>query len=343
MKIELCDNISEWNDYVNRSDKATLYHLFEWRSIIENTFGHKPYYLMAKDKEGVKGVLPLFLISSRVFGVFMVSLPFHCIGGICADNEEDEKALLTEAIRLTKEKQGEYLELRQFKKVEFEGMRSRENKVTFILKLDDDPDVVWKDGFCSNLRNKVRKAQKFDLKIESGIKHEYVDKFYSIFSRNMKDLGTPVQSRKFFENIIKEFPEQTKIFVAGKDGKTIGVKFAMYFRDTVYFIWASSLRDHFNMASASLLNWEVIKEACHEGYKYCDFGRSTINDGTYKFKEQFGAEPKQLYWQYFLNTKTEIPDLNRNNSKYKTAIEIWKRMPLFMANFIGPKIVKYIP
>lgn len=333
----------EWDDYIKSSYSANIYHQIGWKTVIEDTYGHKPYYLIAKEGDEIKGVMPIFFISSRISGTVMVSLPFHCLGGICADDEATKQFLLNEAIKLTKEKNAEYLELRQAETIVHEDLHAKENKVTCVLPLDKDPEAIWNKRFCSNLRNKIRKAQKHGLKIVSGIEKKFIDQFYSIFARNMRDLGTPVVSRRLFENIAKEFPRQAKIFIAYQKDKAIGAKFVMYFKDTVYFIWASSLRDYFDMASASILNWEAIKKACLDGYKFCDFGRSTDGDGAFKFKMQYGVEVKRLHWYYYLNGKVKLPELDKENKKYRIAIEMWKKLPVFIANQIGPKIVKYIP
>ena len=159
----------------------------------------------------------------------------------------------------------------------------------------------------------------------------------------MRDLGTPALSRKLIENIIAEFPERSKIFIARHNGKPIGGKFVMFFKDRVYFIWASSLKRYFKMAPASLLNWEAIKYSCHRGIRFCDFGRSTVDDGAYRFKKQFGGETKQLYWQYYLNNGHKLPELSTTSPKYKLASEVWKRLPVAVTNFIGPKVMKYVP
>lgn len=344
MRIEHYNgNNNEWDEYVKSSSKAILYHLIGWKSVIENTYGHKSYYLMARDNGKIKGILPLFLISSRLFGTYMISLPFACIGGVCADDKEAENLLVKEAIRITNEANAEYLELRQTEQVDMPELYSKNNKATFILQLDSNPDVVWKDRFCSNLRNKIKKAQKANLQVSAGTGKEYIEQFYNIFAHNMRDLGTPVFSKRLIENIVREFPGKSRIFIAKHNGRPIGGKFAMFFKDTVYFIWASSLRDYFKLAPVSLLNWEAIRYSCYNGIRFCDFGRSSINDGTYHFKRQFGGKEKQLYWQYYINNGSKIPDLNVGNKKFSIAANIWKRLPVSVTKLIGPRIVKHIP
>ncbi len=344
MRIEKYnDNRKEWDSYVQKSEESSIFHQIGWKSVIEKTYGHKAYYLIAKDNGEVKGVLPLFLISNRLMGRFLVSLPFHCIGGVCADEDETAKLLINQAIKITKETGADYLEMRQYRKLNFSELDSKEHKSTYILQLDMNPEIVWKDKFSSNLRNKIRKGIRANITISSGNNNVFIKKFYNIFSRNMRDLGTPVMGIRLIENIVREFSDQTRIFIASHDQRDIGCKFVMFYKKTVYFIWASALRDYLRFAPSSLLNWEAIKYSCKNGMELCDFGRSSINDGAYHFKRQFGGEKKQLYWQYFLNKRRDIPNLNLKNEKFNMAINIWKRLPVFITNFVGPKIVKYIP
>src|SRR3990167_7463939 len=189
MQIERYNgNKEEWDSYVNNSAKSSLYHLIGWKTVIEKTYGHKSYYLAARGGGKIKGILPLFFISSRLFGSFVVSLPFHCTGGVCADDEEAENMLISEAIRLTKEVGAEYLELRQSSAVRNDNLSSKDRKVTFVLTLSQDPEHIWKGAFCSNLRNKIRKAQRLNLTVTSGCDEKHVEHFYRIYARNMKDL-----------------------------------------------------------------------------------------------------------------------------------------------------------
>ena len=344
MNIVMCQNDGKrWDDYVSRSEQATLYHLFGWKKVIEDTFGHKAFYLLAEENDQVKGILPLILMSNCILGTFTISLPFQCIGGVCADNPQVEGLLIDVAINITKENKSEYLELRQEKKIDRSDIHTKEHKATFVLPLGKDEETVFNTCFVKNLRNKIRKAVKEGVAVSHGKSVDDIRNFYKIFSRNMRDLGTPVLSEKMFHNIFQAFPEHARIFTARHQDRIIGCKFVMYFKDTMYFLWASSLRDSFALAPVSLLNWESIRLGCQDGYRFCDFGRSTINDGAYSYKKQYGGQERQLYWLYYLNTKQEMPSLSKDNLKYKMIINTWKKMPLFLTNFLGPKIVKYIP
>jgi FemAB-related protein (PEP-CTERM system-associated) len=202
-----------------------------------------------------------------------------------------------------------------------------------ILELAADADSQWQ-AFNAKLRNQIRKAEKSGL--QSVIGHlELLDDFYAVFARNMRDLGTPVYPKRFFRNILKTFPETTRIFGVYHERRMIAAGIASWFRDTMEIPWASSINN--------MLYWEAIKFAINKGFRRFDFGRSTPHEGTYNFKKQWGAQPVQLYWQYLLDGRKKVPDLSPSNPKYQSAIRVWQRLPLPITKLLGPMIVRNIP
>lgn len=339
MKIELCDNISEWNDYVNRSDKSTIYHQIEWKDVFEKSFNHKPYYLVVKREGTVKGVLPLLLVSSRLFGKQLVSLPLHCVTGACAEDDEAQRKLIEAAIEIAKREHVDYFELRSTSKTPGPFI-TRENKASFVLNLADGQEKLWK-GFKKQIRNRVRKAESSGLSVSFG--RENLEEFYKTYALHMKSLGLPMPGLSFYRTVLNTFPKNSHIAVVAYKGKTIGAKFFMSYKDIVYLIWGASLKQYSEYMPNYLLTWETIKYAINLGFQYCDFGRSTIDTGPYYFKESWGGQMKQLYWQYYLNSHNRLPELNTENPKYKFAINVWKRLPMHVVEFVGPRIAKDIP
>ena len=340
--VEYSGNAKEWDDYVQNRDDATPFHQIGWKRIIEKTFRHKSYYLMAKEKGIVKGILPLFMIKNRLFGTFLVSLPFVDFGGVIADSQQIASLLIDKAIEIAEKTSVNFIELRNLKIIEKSMLVNSQRKVTFILLLSSNAESIWKNSFSQNVRNKVRKAEK-NLLISSGNDYEYIYQFYEIFCRNMRDLGTPVHPIEFFKNIMEEFPHHIKVFTATYKDKVIGAKLVLFYKDTMFFAFHSSFRTHFKFAPNNFLYWAAIKYACERGYKYCNMGRSTINSGPYEFKKQWGPEIRQLYWQYYLNKAKQIPNLTPNNPKFSLAIKLWKHLPLRLTKLLGPLIIRNIP
>jgi len=341
MKVKLLKDENDlWDDYVQRSTLATNYHQLGWRQVIEKSFGHKTYYLMAINNETIKGILPLIHMRSLLFGNFLVSVPFFNYGGIVADDPEVAQELVSGAVNIAKELRADYIEFRHLYN-ELTIGQTKEHKVTMILDLKGDVDSQWK-AFNAKLRNQIRKAEKSGLQIKTG-GLEDVPQFYEVFARNMRDLGTPVYGRDFFENILATFPQNTRLFSVIFEEKIIASGIASWFKDTFEVPWASSMREYRSLCPNNLLYWEAIKFAIEKGFKKFDFGRSTPGEGTYNFKEQWGARPVQLYWQYWMRDGQNLPELNPQNPKYQFAIKAWQRLPVALTKVLGPRIVRNIP
>ena len=324
------------------SPDSCCYHLSGWKDVIERSFRHDTYYLYAEDESGqIKGILPIVQLKSILFGNYMVSLPGFNYGGICADNEEAREQLLKEAIKIAKIQKMEHIELRHNQDMG-NGLPAKMAKVSMRLELPKSAEDLW-STFPSKLRSQIRKPEKEGMYSRFG-REEELESFYTVFSINMRDLGTPVYSKHFFENILKAFPEKTEICtVYTKEGRPVASGFLLNFKTMLEIPWASSLKE-FNRSSPNmLLYWSVLKFACQKGFKVFDFGRSTPGEGTFKFKEQWGSKPVQLYWHYWLKNGGPLPELNPKNPKYHLAINVWKRLPVSLTRFIGPLIVKNLP
>lgn len=326
-----------WDEFVKNHPAGRFVHLSGYKKVIKEVYGHKPVYLMAKD-DRIRGILPLFLIKSP-FGKYLVSVPFLDYAGICAATPEAEESLLSAAIEMARKEDVRYLELRNLEEISGNLMTIKDH-VSPVLSLNDTLEVMWK-GFKPKMRNHIKKAEKSGLVPDRGIK--YLKDFYEVFSYKMKELGTPAHSPAFFKKMIEEFGDKTRIFVVQKDHKTIGALFAILFKDTAYGPWASSSSSYFNYCPNNLLYWEAIKYSCQKGYRYFDFLRSQWGSGTFKFKEQWGAEPKQLYYQYWLKGSGRIPKIDPNSLKYRIFSSCWRKLPLSTTRIFGPMIRRYIP
>lgn len=335
------ENDSKWDAFVLSHPDATNYHQYGWKEVIEKSFGHQPVFLAAYDGEGeVHGILPLVKMQSALFGSSLVSVPFCNYGGLLCNSRLAERLLVEEARRIKHHLKVKHVELRHFDKC-LTGMATKTRKVTMILRLEQDEKQQW-DVLDSKVRNQIRKAEKSRLKVITG--HvELLDGFYKVFCRNMRDLGTPVYGREFFHNILVTFPDSTRIVSVLLDGNTIASGIISWFRDTVEVPWASSINEYRNLCPNNLLYWEAIKFSLKRGASRFDFGRSTPGEGTFRFKKQWGAESVPLYWQYILDEGMTLPELNPSNPKYRALIKVWQRMPLALANYLGPKVVRGIP
>ena len=333
--------VALWDRYVRDSPTATGYQLAGWREVIEQACGHPTVYFFARDRRGeIKGVLPMVLLASRVFGRFFVSMPFLNYGGV--DSAEEEiVALLAQVASQEAQKLGAaHVELRQCEALPI-GWQSTNRKVSMRLPLPSDfQDLMG--TFPSKLKSQIRRPKKEGMTVRFG-GNELLGDFYDVFSRNMRDLGTPVYGKVFFQTILATFPKESAICSISLGGKSVAAAFLYRFRDSMEVPWASSDRRYDRLAPNMLLYSSLLEYACQQGCKIFDFGRSSVDSGTYRFKAQWGAQPHQLHWYYWLSEGRTIPELNPDNPKYKAAIALWKRLPVPVANLVGPHLVKYLP
>lgn len=330
-----------WQAFVESAPGASLYHDIRWREVVEETFGHPTRYRLCRDPDGrIVGVLPLVHLKSLLFGSFLVSMPYFNYGGICAETEAARDALLSSAVEAARETGARHVELRHTAPLAFDWPL-RTDKVSMRLTLPDDPEVLWA-RLGSKLRSQVKRPQKVGMEalIEGP---ERLDAFYEVFAANMRDLGTPVYPKRFFAAILERFPESTRICSVYAGSRPVASGFLVGFRRTLEIPWASSLRSHNHASPNMLLYWRALAFACEQGYETFDFGRSSRDAGTYRFKAQWGAEPTTLHWHYWLRTPGVLPQLTPSNPKYRMAIGIWRRLPVAVTRVLGPRIVRSLP
>jgi len=337
---EGANHVAHWDAYVNAHQDATQYHRYGWTQLIAKVFGHRALPLIARCEDHIVGVFPLILMDSRWFGRFLVSLPFVNYGGMLADSEEVEQALWRRAQELGAQVQAAHVEARHLKAHPFIAQR-KQHKVTVILELAAATEEQWQH-FDPKVRNQIRKAERSELTTRIGGSGD-LHGFYRVFARNMRDLGTPVYTRRFFEEVLKTFPDSSLVCSVHSGSTVIASAIALGHRDTLEVPWASSLKEYRSMCPNNLLYWALIQHAIKAGYRKFDFGRSTPGEGTHKFKEQWGAESVPLFWEYWTAEASAVPDLSPKSPKYKMATRVWKHLPVWLTKQLGPSIVRNIP
>lgn len=345
----------EWDAFVRGSAGWTNCHLAGWRTVIERACGHDCIYLAARDGAGtLSGVLPLVRVKSMVFGHFLVSMPFLNYGGPLG-SEEAVEALVRRAVELATESGAGLLELRRrspLATVPSGEWSLSTRKITVVLDLSPgDAPAVWKrlDG---KLRSQIRRPQKEGVTVRFGAAE--VGPFYAVFSRHMRDLGTPTLSRRWFEEVAAAFRDDVWFACAYLGNQPVAGGCGFRSGDEFEITWASALNAYKQVAPNMLLYWSFIERAAEARIRTFNFGRCTPESGTHKFKRQWGSRDEQLSWYDFTlaaprgsggaphagrGAKTPSPD----DAAYAWGPRLWKHLPLGIATAIGPRIVKYIP
>jgi FemAB-related protein (PEP-CTERM system-associated) len=338
---ELTWQLPRLEEYALRRRPLPLSRHPAWLEVLAGGLGHRPHCLEAIDQEQTVGLLPLAHVHSLLFGKFLVSLPYLNTAGAFADNDTVAGMLIDGAARLADELKVRYLELRHDRPVEHRALTARlSSKVHLRLRLPGDTDQLWKD-LDAKVRNQVRKGRKHGLTVHWG-GEELLAEFYTVFSHNMRDLGTPVYGRALFRGIVRRFPERAEFCVVRRDRLPVAAALLLHGWGITEVPSAGALREFNPLCANMLMYWHLLERAVLRGQSVFDFGRSTKGSGTCKFKEQWGALPEPAAWQYYLRNGA-VGDMRPDNPQYQRLIRLWQRLPVSVTRLIGPPIVRGIP
>ncbi len=350
-----------WDAYVRQHADGSLFHLFGWADVMRGAYGHAAYFLMllteGEPEPRVLGVLPIVHLRHAIFGNGLVSLPFLDGGGILADGREAEESLLAEVIRLGRQLGARYVELRHERALESCSSTNahvlrlallprplhvvtRSHKVRMPLRLPASAGMLLQ-SFKSKLRSQINRALKEGFTTRVG-GLELLEDFYKVFLVNMRDLGSPVHSVALMRHSIIAFPEHARIIVVYRSSEPVAAALVIGFGGVLRNPWASSLRKYASLGPNMLLYLRILEYACDRGYEVFDFGRSSPGEGTYRFKEQWGAVPQPLYWHHLsLDGRLPEPE-DAGKARFEAATRCWQRLPLIVTRIIGPRIRKHI-
>ncbi len=327
-----------WDAFVDAAPQATFFHRAGWAEVMQRAFGHRVYFLYAERDGVIEGVLPLVQIRSLLFGHSLSSMPFCVCGGVVALNEEAAAALEARAIALARELQVDHLEFRNRAPRHPEWPRKDALYVNFSKALDADPEKNML-AIPRKQRAMVRKG------IEAGLAGEIdqdVSRFYRAYSESVRNLGTPVFAKNYFEILREVFGAECEVLTITKDGRLIASVLSFYFRDQVLPYYGGGVAAAREVKGNDFMYWDLMRRATERGLRVFDYGRSKVGTGSYSFKKNWGFEPEPLHYEYVLVKAAAVPDLNPLNPKYRLFINLWKRLPLGVSEMLGPHLVKYL-
>jgi FemAB-related protein (PEP-CTERM system-associated) len=330
-----------WDDFVRKQPEASPYHRFHWPTAVERAYGHRRHCLVAERQDRIVGVLPLVLIRSPFGSAQLCSLPFCDVGGSLADEASVHEQLLQAAVERATQL-GATLHVRRRAAAAMDGDAAFEGKVSMRLPLPTTAAILFGD-LKTKVRSQVRKAGQNGLSFRSGRDAAALADFYTVFAANMRDLGSPVHSRRWFEAVIEAYGADATIGVVNFGELAIGAGLLLTNGQSAAIPWASTLASHNRLAPNMLLYWHLLEHAIDE--KHCtvfDFGRSSFGEGTYRFKKQWGAVPVPLEWFDYSATGEASRIGDRTGGARSIAAAVWKRLPLPVANLIGPWLRRFV-
>ncbi len=336
-----------WDAFVQTQSGAsgyTHFHLHGWRTVLRKAMDHDAPYLVATDDDtgGIAGVLPLVRVRSMLFGHFLVSVPFVNYGGPLG-TPKAVRTLLTYAARMADSDAAKVLELRsRYNLGEFQDYGVSHRKITVLMDSSGGSEAVWK-RLPSKVRSQIRRPQKEGVTVRIGL--DQARAFYRVFSRHMRDLGTPVMPWSFFQAIVEQFPESALFAVAyyGTTPIACGAGF-LWGRDgerEFEITWASALREHNRISPNMLVYWELMRHVSDIGVNTFNFGRCTPGGNTHKFKTQWGTTDQPLWW--YEHSASGRKPMTEHSARADIATRLWKHMPMVVANVLGPRLVRLIP
>lgn len=328
--------MATWDAFVDGCPEATFFHRAGWKPVIERGLGHRCYFLYATLAEDWRGVLPLVHVKSRIFGNALISTAFCVCGGTLARDAQARIALDEAAARLARELAVDYLEYRLCAAQHADWACNSELYATFRKHLLADPEACLM-AVPRKRRAMIRKGQ--GLNLQSRLDRD-VDRFYRIYAESVRDLGTPVFGKAYFQGLLDVFAEDCDILTVYHRDRPVSSVLSFYFRDEVLPYYGGGIARSRDLAANDFMYWELMRRALERGVSVFDFGRSKRGTGAFDYKKNWGFRPQPLYYEYLLLRRSSPPEVNPLNPRYRPLIALWRRLPLWAANLIGPPIAR---
>jgi FemAB-related protein (PEP-CTERM system-associated) len=329
-----------WDELVMRDAASSFCHLSGWRDILSDVLGAQSLYRVATNDDGAwEGLLPLVSVKSRIFGHYLVSVPFLNYGGPVGSLAA-RRQLVADAVNEARRARADLLELRTRDVGDAElELSVASRKVTVVLPLPSSPDELFK-SFPSKLRSQIRRPMKEGLTVRFGLDQR--EPFYEVFAQTMHDLGTPVLPRAFFERVAAGFPELVVFGVVYRGEQPLAAGCGFVWRDEFELTWAGDLRASRRISANMLLYWSFMEQMIGRGVRTFNFGRCSPGGGTHHFKLQWGGSDVSLLWHHYARNGRKGPP-SPDDSAFSWGPRVWRRLPMFVTNRLGPRIVRYLP
>jgi FemAB-related protein (PEP-CTERM system-associated) len=328
---------ARWNEFVYAAPAGTFFHRFEWFDVLTRAFGHAVHPLIAERDGRVVGVLPLARVKSLLFGDALVSTPFCVYGGAVATDPMARRALEDRACALATDLGVDYLELRNRERTR-PDWPAKDLYVTFRKPIDAESE---KNMLAIPRKQRAMVRKGIQNQLESRLETN-VDDVYRMYSESLRNLGTPVFSKRYLQVLQEVFGPDVESLTIRHQGRPVAAVLSFRFRDEILPYYGGGSEAARGVAANDFMYWQVMERARADGLRIFDYGRSKKETGSYAFKCHWGFEPEQLHYEYFLVRAKALPDLSPKNPKYDRMIKVWRKLPLALTHLIGPPVAKYL-
>jgi FemAB-related protein (PEP-CTERM system-associated) len=335
------DERGEIERFVRAHPEGTPFHLPAWLEAVEQGTGNRAMVLVAERGGELAGLLPLNEIHSPIFGRLLASTGFAVDGGMLLGEGEDGAQLLAAAERLALSHSCPTIELRGGPASDArEGWALRtQSHCGFVLPLAAD-DEAQLTAVPRKQRAEVRKSLANDFQIEVGTRPELRDEHYAVYAESVRNLGTPVFPRALFDAVVERFGDAVDILTVRHEGRAVASVLSLYWRGAVMPYWGGGTWDARRLRANDRMYYELMLHARRRGCDRFDFGRSKTNSGAYHFKRNWGFTPEPLSYAVWTAPGCDKRDADPTSAKHKLQISLWQKLPLPVANRIGPWIAR---
>lgn len=328
-----------WNKFVDDTPAGTFFHRYAWSDVLRESFGYAPQFLIAEQSEAIVGLLPLVHKTSVLFGDALISLPFCSYGGPLGVSSSVTNLLAEQAFELAQELKADYVELRGTPPADNQWSSFDTKYATFEREIAPDPDAILASIARKGRKHAVRQSLRAGLSFEAT---DNLTDFYRVISASYRNLGTPIFSKRYFDNLRRHFPNDFQVFVVRKGRQPLATSLAFTYRDHIHPLYAGGTAKARALNANDFLYFNMMCNAREQGLARFDFGRSKAGTGSFAYKKHWGYEPRFLTYGQRLAHGKELPDLSPMNPRYKAFIAAWKRLPLGVSRLLGPQIVRHL-
>lgn len=326
--------------FVNAHPDGTPFHLSAWIEAVEAGTGQRGHLLVASRGSRIEGVLPLTAMRSILFGKALVSSGFAVGGGVLATSDAVADALIAEGWRLAGQLGCPSLELRGGRMPTGEGWQHKLDSYagfTRPLGADDEGDLA---AIPRKQRAEVRKVLAADMAVTIGRCTTDRLAHYAVYAESVRNLGTPVFPRRLFAAVLDRFGEDADILTVWHEGEAVASVLSLYHRGTVMPYWGGGTWGARALRANELMYFALMRHARQRGCTAFDFGRSKLGTGAFAYKKNWGFEPRSLGYAIRTADGAAPREVNPLSPRYRMQVAAWKKLPLWVANRLGPPLAR---
>ena len=326
--------------FLRAEPDATPFHLPQWAEAVVEGCGQGTHVLIAEREGVIAGLVPLTEVHSPLFGRALVSTGFGVGGGILAHSEFVADRLAEEAWRLAVRLSCPTLELRGGWLPEGDAWHVKTGAhAGFIrpLAIDDEAELA---AIPRKQRAEVRRSLTLELTVETGRARRDLDAHHAVYAESVRNLGTPIFPRALFEATLRAFGQDADILTVRHEGAPVASVLSLYHRGAVMPYWGGGTRQARSLRANERLYFALMGHARARGCTRFDFGRSKLGTGAFAYKKNWGFAPAPLAYAVRTADGTAPRDINPLSSKYRLQVAAWQRLPLGLANAIGPALAR---